>query len=117
MRVVQRAGSSRLVRKEVKVSQGFADVMGQRIGMGATMEISPIPGIRALLAAKPSKKDPQLLAVFDIESALGPQQDTFSQNEKEMTGGQDGESADQEAPAESSPDFADGDSGTVNLFA
>jgi hypothetical protein len=81
------------------------------------MEISPIPGIRTLPAVKTLKKDPQLSAVFDIESAFGPQQDTLSQKEREMTGGEDDEGADHDARAECQSDDSDDHSGTVNLFA
>ncbi len=82
------------------------------------MEINPIAGIRAVSAVKPPKNNPQLSAVFDIESAFGPQQDTFSGNGKRTAGGQDEEATEQEAPAEPSADTPASNSGsTVNLFA
>jgi hypothetical protein len=82
------------------------------------MEISPIAGIRAVPAVKPPKDDPQLSAVFDIENAFGPQQDTFSQRQGEMTGGQDDGAAGQETSAESSADSpASAPNSTVSLFA
>ena len=79
------------------------------------MEISPIPGIRAVPAAKTPKNDSRLSAVFDIESALGPQLDKFLDNSKQMSGGQDDGAAEQEESAEekSSNDSAS----TVSLFA
>ena len=82
------------------------------------MEISPILGIRAMPALKPPKNDPQLNAVFDVENTIGPQQDTLSKNEGKMAGGQDDESADEEAAAEPSADSAVSDKGlSVNVFA
>lgn len=83
------------------------------------MEINPIAGIRAVSAVKSPKNEPQLSAVFDIESAFGPQQDTFAQNEGKMTGGQDDETAEpEEASAESAADTtARGSESTVNFFA
>ena len=83
------------------------------------MEINPIAGIRAAPAVKSPKNDLQLSAVFDIENAFAPQQDTFAQNEGKMTGGQDDESVEQEdASAESSADMPAGDSkSTVNFIA
>jgi hypothetical protein len=91
----------------------------QKPNHGAAMEISPIPGIRAVPAVKPSKNNPQLSAVFDIENVSGPQQDTFSNNGKKMAGGQDGETTEQEVEsAEPSADTPDSNTGsTVNLIA
>jgi hypothetical protein len=83
-----------------------------------TMEISPIAGIRAVPAVKLPKNDPQLSAVFDIENPFGPQQDTFSQRQGKMSGGQDDGTAGQEASAESSADSpASAPNSTVSLFA
>jgi len=79
------------------------------------MEISPIPGIRAVPAVKASKNDLRLSAVFDIESALGPQQDTFLNNSKEMSGGQDDSAAEQGESAEE--EHSAGSESTVNFFA
>ncbi len=78
------------------------------------MEISPIPGIRAVPAVKGPKNEPQLSAVFDIENALGPQQDTFLNNGKQMSGGQDDSAAEQDHTAEEEHSSSDS---TVNLFA
>jgi hypothetical protein len=60
------------------------------------MEISPIPGIRALPTVKPPKNSPQLSAVFEIENAFGPQQDTFSYSGGKTASGQDNETSEQE---------------------
>jgi hypothetical protein len=79
------------------------------------MEISPIPGIRAVPVVKASKNDSRPSAVFDIESALGPQQDTFLNDNKEMSGGQDDSAAEQDESAIETPE-SETDS-TVNLFA
>jgi hypothetical protein len=79
------------------------------------MEISPIPGIRAVPAVKAPKNDSRPSAVFDIESALGPQQDTFLNDSKEMSGGQDDSAAEQDESTTATPD-PDTNS-TVNLFA
>ena len=82
------------------------------------MEIIPILGIRGVPAVKPPKNEPQLSAVFHIENTIGPQQDTFSKNEGKMAGGQDDESADEEAAAEPSADSAVSDRGlSVNVLA
>jgi hypothetical protein len=82
------------------------------------MEISPIPGIRALPIIKPQKKNsPQLSAVFEIENALGPQQDAFSHSGRKMVGGQDDETEGHEA-AGSAEESSESDRGsTVNLIA
>ena len=81
------------------------------------MEISPIVGIRAVPAMKPPKNDPQLFAVFEIENGIGPQQDTFLKNEGKMTGGQDDENTDEEAPAElpAATEVSDSSS-SINVF-
>lgn len=86
---------------------------------GSAMEINPIAQVRAVSAVKPSRNEPQLSAIFDIESAFGPQQDTFAQNAGKMTGGQDNETAEpEETSAESSADTADsGSDSTVDFFA
>jgi hypothetical protein len=82
------------------------------------MEISPIAGIRAVPAVKLPKDDPQLSAVFDIESAFGPQKNAFSQRQGKMSGGQDDGAAGQETSAESSADSpASAPNSTVSLFA
>lgn len=39
------------------------------------MEISPIPGLRALSAVKPRPSDPELSARFDIEALARPGDD------------------------------------------
>jgi hypothetical protein len=82
------------------------------------MEINPIAGVRAVAAVKSPKNDPQLFAVFDIENAIGPQQDSFSHSKGKMTGGQDDETTEQEFTAVPSKEnrATDSDS-TVNLFA
>ncbi len=81
------------------------------------MEIGPIPGIRNLPVLKSPKNDPQL-SVFDIESACGPQEDTFSPGNGELAGGQDGEPGETDAQPEPAGESNDDDSGaTVNLFA
>jgi hypothetical protein len=82
------------------------------------MEINPIAEIRVVAAVRSPKKDLQLFTVFDIENAIGPQQDSFSHNEGRMTGGQDDETAEQDSPEEPSKETEVSDSSpTVNLFA
>jgi len=51
------------------------------------MEISPIPGIRALPAVKAPPADPRLSAVFDIENSSGPADDTYSGSGRKASGG------------------------------
>jgi hypothetical protein len=79
------------------------------------MEISPIPGIRAVPAIKAPKNDSRPSAVFDIESAFGPQQGTFLKNNKEMSGGQDDSAAEHGESAEE--EHSCSSDSTVNLFA
>ena len=82
------------------------------------MEISPIPGIRALPTVKPPKNSPQLSAVFEIENAFGPQQDSFAHSGRKMVGGQDDETVEQEEASDSTEETSASDSGaTVNLIA
>lgn len=82
------------------------------------MEISPISGFRALPAIKPPKNSPQLTAVFEIENAFDPQQDTYSHSGRKMVGGQDDEAAEQEGATNAAEDSSASESGsTVNLIA
>ena len=81
------------------------------------MEISPIPGIRAVPIAKLPKNSTQLPAVFEIENASGPQQDTFSHSGRKMLGGQDDETVDREAAISQEEPPASDSGSTVNLIA
>jgi hypothetical protein len=75
------------------------------------MEISPIPGIRALPAVKAPPVDPRLSAVFDIENSSGPGDDTYSGNGRKAAGGQDDEAEESLLDAESGSVFSDGEGG------
>jgi hypothetical protein len=81
------------------------------------MEISPIPGIRAVPLVKHPKNSPQLSAVFEVENAFGPQQDTFSHSGEEMVGGQDNETVEQEVAISAEESSASDSGSTVNLIA
>jgi hypothetical protein len=82
------------------------------------MEISPIPGIRALPTLKPPKNSPQLSAIFEIENAFGPQQDTYSNGGRNLAGGLDDESVEQDEATRSTDESSPSESGsTVNLVA
>jgi hypothetical protein len=82
------------------------------------MEISPIPGIRALPTVKPAKNSLQLSAVFEIENAFGPQQDTFSHGGRKLPGGHDDDAVEQEEAARSTEESSASENGsTVNLIA
>jgi hypothetical protein len=82
------------------------------------MEISPIPGIRAVTALQPLKNDAQLPAIVDIESASGSQQDSFSRTGRETSGGQGGEAAEQDEQVEPMTNSCEDDAGSiVNLIA
>jgi len=75
------------------------------------MEISPIPGIRALPAVKAPPVDPRLSAVFDIENSSGPGDDTYSGNGRKAAGGQDDEAEESLLDAESGSVFSGGEGG------
>ena len=75
------------------------------------MEISPIPGIRALPAVKAPPVDPRLSAVFDIENSSGPGDDTYSCNGRKAAGGQDDEAEESLLDAESGSVFSGGEGG------
>ena len=82
------------------------------------MEISPIPGIRTLPTVKPPRNRPQLSAVFEIENAFGPQQDSFSHGGRKLMGGQDDEPVEHEAAANAHEESSASEiSSTVNLIA
>ena len=55
------------------------------------MEISPIPGLRAVAAVKPRPVDPELTAFFDIESTARPGDDTYTGNGKKAAGAEENE--------------------------
>jgi hypothetical protein len=84
------------------------------------MEISPIPGIRALPVMKTPPIDPQLSAVFDIEYSSKPDDDSYDGNGKKTAGGQDdedGETAEEietESPSQASLVASDG---SISFFA
>jgi hypothetical protein len=69
------------------------------------MEISPIPGIRAMHVIKVRPADTDLSAIFDIENPSKPGDDTYSGNGKKSAGGQDDDSDDaqSEEDAETNP--------------
>ena len=81
------------------------------------MEISPIPGIRALPAVKAPPVDPRLSAVFDIENSSGPGDDTYSGNGRKAAGGQDDEAEESLLDAESGSVFSGGEGGgSINIL-
>ena len=75
------------------------------------MEISPIPGIRALPAVKAPPVDPRLSAVFDIENSSGAGDDTYSGSGRKAAGGQDDEDEESLLDAESGSVFSGGEGG------
>jgi hypothetical protein len=64
------------------------------------MEISPIPGIRALPVMKTPPVDPQLSGVFHIADSPGPGDDSYSRSGKKAAGGQDDEADEPEETKE-----------------
>ncbi len=81
------------------------------------MEISPIPGIRALPAVKAPPVDLRLSAVFDIENSSGPGDDTYSGSGRKALGGQDDEAEEsllEQDSASESPN--DGFGGSINIL-
>ena len=84
------------------------------------MEISPIPGIRALPVMKTPPVDPQLSGVFDIENSSAPGDDSYSGGGKKAAAGQDNEADNLEATTEleSQADTqADDPASGISLFA
>jgi hypothetical protein len=69
------------------------------------MEISQIPGIRAVPAVKAPPADPRLSAIFDVENSSGPGDDTYSGSGRKAAGGQDDEDAADMAEGESTSGF------------
>jgi hypothetical protein len=87
------------------------------------MEISPIPGIRALPTVKTQPDDPRLSANFQIEPSRAPADDSYSSSNQNAAGGQDDEeltAADSQSSEENanhdSPSDQD-DTPSVDLFA
>ena len=81
------------------------------------MEISPIPGIRALPAVKAPPADPRLSAVFDIENSSGAGDDTYSGSGRKAAGGQDDEDEESLLDAESGSVFSGGEGGgSINIL-
>ncbi len=64
------------------------------------MEIGPIPGIRALPAAKPRPVDPELTAFFDVEAAAKPGDDTYTGNEEKAAGAEENDENESEESEE-----------------
>lgn len=62
------------------------------------MDISPIPGIRALPVTKTPPVDPRLSTILDVENPTAPDDDTYSGNRKQTAECQDDE--DQVLPEE-----------------
>ncbi len=80
------------------------------------MEISPIPGIRALPAVKTPPADSRLSAVFDIENSSGVGDDTYSGSGRKAAGGQDDEAEKEVVESESASDgSAASAGGSVNF--
>ncbi len=81
------------------------------------MEISPIPGIRALPAVKAPPANSRLFAVFDIENSSGAGDDTYSGSGRKAAGGQDDESEEGLLEEESGSKFIDdGNGGSINIL-
>lgn len=82
--------------RKIKASLRAADGTG---GSGANMEIAPISGIRVTPAIKPQPNDPQLTAVFDIEAAVKPDDDSYWASSGKAAGAEeeDGDDLDSEA--------------------
>jgi hypothetical protein len=59
------------------------------------MEISPIAGVRVLPVAKTRPVDPELTALFDIEAAVRPDDDTFSRNGQKAAGAEEPDQEDE----------------------
>jgi hypothetical protein len=84
------------------------------------MEISAIPGIRAMPVMKAPPADSGLSRVLDIDSSSQPGDDSYSGNGKKAAGGQDDEAEDLEdgiAAAPTGQPAEDGQATQVNLFA
>ena len=82
------------------------------------MEISPIPGIRALPVMKTPPVDPRLTGVFDIADSSGPGDDSYSGSGKKAAGGQDDEADDVEETTETEPQTPEEGTRTgINFFA
>jgi hypothetical protein len=86
------------------------------------MEISPIPGIRALPAMRSKAANPGLPGIFETEYLARTDDESYSSNNGNPAGGQEDafdESSDEsEAPAEplGIPVSADGPPPKINLF-
>jgi hypothetical protein len=84
------------------------------------MEISPIPGIRALPVMKTPPVDPRLSGVFDIENSSAPGDDSYSASGKKAAGGQDDEADDLEETTDLESQAETPEEGTntgINFFA
>ena len=65
------------------------------------MEISPIPGIRAVVSGvKPRSVDPELTALFDIESSARPGDDTYTGHGQKAAGAEENDESETEEMAE-----------------
>ncbi len=92
------------------------------------MEITPITGIRAVASGvKPRPVDPELTALFDIESSARPGDDTYTGNGKKAAGAEENDESETEEMAEeieaasadetSSHDRREGPAGQISFFA
>jgi hypothetical protein len=84
------------------------------------MEISAIPGIRAMPVMKAPPADSDLSRVLDIDSSSQPGDDSYSGNGKKALGGQDNEAEDVGDGTETAPTgqpAEDGQGMQVNFFA
>ena len=79
------------------------------------MEISPIPGIRALPSVKAPPTDLRLSAVFDIENSSGPGDDTYSGSGRKASGGQDDEDEEEMVELGSTSDSSAA-GGSINIL-
>jgi hypothetical protein len=79
------------------------------------MEISPIPGIRAVPGVKAPPLDARLTAIFDVENFSGPGDDTYSGSGRKAAGGQDDEDEDGAELESPSDSLATG--GTIHFLA
>ncbi len=84
------------------------------------MEISPIPGIRAMPVVKIPPKESGLSKVFDVENSAKPGDDSYSGSRKKAAGGEDEEAEELEQGSEAeagAQTVEEGQSGKVDFFA
>ena len=87
-------------RTEAEDSCFVADREDRRSGLsrieerGLEMEISPIAGIRALPVVKAPPADPELTAVFDIDSSARIDEETWTPSDRKFSRGSEDDCSD-----------------------